>query len=328
MKKVFVTGPDGLLGSNLVRELIVRGYSVRAMVLKGKLAKTLDGLDIDIVEGDVTNKDELITLSQGMDYFINVAAITDVWPSRGEIYHKVNVIGTENVIQAVLQNKIKRLIQVGSASSFGFGTKNSPGNEDSPSKSHMYGLDYIDSKRIGQEIVLEAFKKFDLPAMVVNPTFMVGPYDSKPSSGEMIIAFLNDQLPALSKGGKNWVYVKDVAHGIANGLEIGRLGETYILGHENLSFREALTRIGKVIQRKPPRYSVPNFLMKTVGMFGSAMATVTSKKPGISYPLARIACDGHYFSPAKAVEELKLPQTPIEIGVKEAVKWFEDNGYV
>lgn len=329
MSKVFVTGPDGVLGSNIVRELLSRKYEVRVLVYGSHQPITLKDLPIEIVKGDITQKEQMIELSKGCDYFINVAAITDMWPARGEIYFKINVKGTENVIEAVLQNKIKRLVHVGSASSFGYGTIDNPGNETSLFKSAKYKVDYIESKKQGQEKVIAAVKEKGLDAVVVCPTFMIGPYDSKPSSGAMIIAIAQGKLPGFSSGGKNWVYVKDVAVGVCNAMTMGRTGESYILGGENLTYVDAVKRIAAALgQKKIPKFVAPNFLLKFMGLMGSIGAAITGKPPKLTINLAKIACDGHYFSPQKAIEELKMPQTPIEIGVKEAKEWFMENKYL
>lgn len=329
MSKVFVTGPDGVLGSNIVRELLARKYEVRVLVFGPSQPITLKGLPIEIVEGNITNKAQLIELSKGCDYFINVAAITDMWPTRGEKYFKINVEGAENAVEAVLQNKIKRLVHVGSASSFGYGTIDNPGNETSEYKSAKYKVDYIESKKLGQEKVLAAVKEKGLEAVVCCPTFMIGPYDSKPSSGAMIIAIAKGQLPGYSSGGKNWVYVKDVAVGVCNALTMGRSGEAYILGGENITYINAVKRIAAALgQTKLPKFVAPDFVLKIIGWMGTLGAAITGKPPKLTINLAQIACDGHYFSPKKAIEELKMPQTPIEVGVKEAQAWFIENKYL
>ncbi|MCB0847117.1 MAG: NAD-dependent epimerase/dehydratase family protein, partial [Bacteroidetes bacterium] len=93
MKKIFVTGGDGLLGSNVVRKLLAMGHDVTVMVQPGSKAKTLEGLNIKQVEADLLDKDKVLEASKGAEMIIHIAAITNVWPSRGEIYHKVNVLG-------------------------------------------------------------------------------------------------------------------------------------------------------------------------------------------------------------------------------------------
>ena len=328
MKHLLITGGDGLLGSNLVRELLARGYLVRVLVQKGSQSRTLDGLEIERIEGDILDKSSILEALQGCEAIIHVAALTNVWPSRGEMYHRVNVEGTRNMVEAALEVQVQRFVHVGSASSFYFGTKEQPGSEGKVREKNTYGLDYIDTKTAGQQVVLNAVKNQGLPGLVVNPTFMLGAYDSKPSSGAMIVAIANGKVPGFTKGGKNWVHVRDVAVGICLALEKGRLGECYIMGHENLSYQEAITRMAKALGKKPPKILLPNFVVKLFGALGSAIGTITGSTPAMSYPMARVACDGHYFSPAKAVKELGMPQTPIEEAAKDAYQWFLRHNYL
>lgn len=329
MSKVFVTGPDGLLGSNIVRELLTRNYQVKAMVFGNNIPLTLSDLPIEIVSGDITKKEELIDLTKDCDYIINVAANTNVWPSHHASYFITNVDGAQNVLDAAIANGVKRLVHVGSASAFGFGSIESPGDESTPFKSGKYNLDYINSKKQGQELIQDAARQNKVNAVIVCPTFMIGPYDSKPSSGEVILAIANAKLPGIAAGGKNWVYVKDVADATCNALTMGRSGEAYILGGENLSYKKATERIAVALgQQKFPKSAYPNFLIKMAGAGATAMARITNKKPKLSYKMACIACDGHYFSSKKAIQELDLKQTPIEQGVLEAKKWFNDHNYL
>lgn len=329
MLKVFLTGSDGLLGSNLVRELLNRNYKVTAMVQTGRHPATLTNLPINIVYGDVTNRHELLQLSKGADYFIHVAALTDVWPTKHQRYYQINVEGTRNVVEAVIENKIGKLIHVGSASAFGFGTMHEPGNETWSERCITYDLDYIISKKKGQELVINAVSERGLPAVVVCPTFMIGPYDAKPSSGALVLAVIKKKIPALPSGGKNWVAVKDVAVGICNALEKGRIGESYILGGQNLSYKDAIRQIADAVgQKHYPTAVIPSMAMKLIGKVTPFFSNIARTQPGISYPLACISCDEQYFSPQKAINELSLPQTPIGDAAKELKYWFEVNGYL
>src|SRR5690606_39232157 len=175
--KILVTGADGLLGSNLVRELLARGHEIRAFVQPGRQQETLEGLSVEKFEGNLLNPEEVIMSAGNCEAIIHCAASTAVWPIRSEIINKVNIDGTKNIIQAVYKNNIQRLIYVGTANSFGFGSKENPGVEGNPYKSATYGLDYMDSKYKAMLVVLEEVQKNSLPAIVVNPTFMFGPYD-------------------------------------------------------------------------------------------------------------------------------------------------------
>ncbi len=329
MRKVLVTGADGLLGSNLVRELLNRGYNVRAFLLPNSTSKTLDDLEIERFEGNILEPNDLSAAMDGCTHLVHAAANTNIWPDRSEIVRKVNIDGTKNVIEAALGASIQRMVYIGTANSFGFGPKENPGDETKPYESAIYGLDYQDSKYEAQQYLLEQVKTRNLPALVINPTFMLGPYDSKPSAGAMILAIYNRKVPAFAPGGKNYIYVKDVATAIANGLDgKGRVGECYIAGHENLNFKEAFTRIATLVGVKPPSISMPGGILKLYGRIGSFIGDITGKAPTVTYPMTKISCDEHYFSPAKAIRELEMPQTGLDVAVKEAFGWFEENGYL
>lgn len=326
--KILVTGANGLLGSNVIRELLKHNHKITALVEHGKAPTTIEGLAIDIKYGDILNPDQLTIQMQGMDAVIHCAAYASVWPAKSEAFYKVNVEGTKNVINACLNNKIQRAIFVGTANSFGSGQKRKPGNENEPYRAGVYGLDYMDSKREAQELILEAVKTKGLPAIIVNPTFMIGPYDSKPSSGAMIHALYHGKVPCFTKGGKNYINVKDAAVGISNALTLGRIGECYILGNENLTFKEMFHKIGTVIGKKAPKRSLPISLVKAYGKLNSMLANAFNYTPAVSYEMAVLSCEDHYYSAQKAIDELQLPQTPIENGVLDCYEWFKNNGYL
>ena len=326
--KILVTGADGLLGSNLVRELLSRGHQIRAFVQPGRQQITLEGLKLEKFAGNLLHEEEVIQSAEGCDAIIHCAASTAVWPIRSELINTVNINGTKNIIQAVHKNKTQRLIYVGTANSFGFGSKEQPGVEGNPYKSATYGLDYMDSKYHAMLMVLAEVRKNSLPAVVVNPTFMFGPYDSTPSSGAMIVALYKGKVPGYTKGGRNYLCAKDAAVAIANALTDGRIGECYILGNENLSYKEIFTKIASTIGVTAPSLAIPSAFAKLYGHMGSLMGKITGKAPAVSYPLSRIACDEHYYSPAKARKELGLPQTPVETGIKESFEWLKSNGYL
>jgi dihydroflavonol-4-reductase len=328
MMKILVTGADGLLGSNLVRELLKRGHTVRAFVQPGRQQKTLEGLAIEKHSGSLISYSDVEKASENCQAIIHCAASTSVWPVRSEITNMVNIDGTKNIIEAVKKNKLERLVYIGTANSFGFGSKQQPGVEGNPYKSATYGLDYMDSKYKAQQLILKEVKENSLPAVIVNPTFMFGPYDSAPSSGAMIVALHKGKVPGFTTGGRNYVCAKDAAVAIANALTKGRIGECYILGNQNLSYKEAFGKIAGTIGVKPPSIPIPSAFAKLYGRIGSLIGTLSGKAPAISYPLSRIACDEHYYSPAKAVKELELPQTPVEVGIKECFDWLNENGYL
>jgi dihydroflavonol-4-reductase len=324
---IFITGGDGFLGSNLVRILLKRKHRIKVLVQSGRQMKTLKGVDVELVQGDLLDFNSLKNAVGSSDVIFHLAASTSIWPSRSELVNKINIEGTRNIIQLAKDLNVKRLVHVGTANTFSFGSKELPGTEDSKYLGGQYGLDYMDSKYKAHQLVLEAVKD-GVPAVVVNPTFMLGAYDSAPGPGAMILAIQSQKLPGYAPGGRNYICVKDAASGIANALEMGTIGESYIIGNENLSYKEVFGKMSDVIGVSAPKRKIPEIGVLVYGRLGSFIGRITGKKPTVSYPMAKISCDSHYFSAAKAVRELKLPQSPIEEGIKESYDWLKANGYI
>ena len=326
--KVLVTGGDGFLGTNIVRELLSRDYSVRILAEPGRDVKTLKGMHVEAVPGDLRSGKDVIAAAKTCSYVIHTAASTNIWPPRSTFLKEINVEGTRNVIRAAEEAGVKRLVHVGSANSFGFGTIDDPGDETKPYACARYSLGYMDTKYEAQELVLDACSRNNLPAVILAPTFMLGPYDTKPGSGKMILSVVHGEVPGYTDGGRCYIYVKDVAMAAANALEHGKNGECYIAGNENLTYREIFELIAKVAGGAPPKMQVPTALSRAAGAFGSLFGSVFRFEPKISLPMARISTDYHYYTAAKAIKELSLPQTPIVNAVEEAYRWFYDNGYI
>jgi len=327
-ERVLVTGADGFLGSNLVRRLLELGYTVRAFLEPGRRAGTLEGLAVERAPGDILRPDDLSRAAQDCRYLVHAAASTGVWPTRSALQDRLNIQGTANAIEAALQAGVRRFVHVGTANSFEPGSKDQPGVEGPPSGNARYGLGYIESKRQAHRLVLEAARSRALPAVIVAPCFMFGAYDAKPGPGQLILSMAARKLPGAPPGGRNYVHVRDVAAGIASALREGRVGESYIAGHRNLCYAELLAVIAEVLGVPAPRRRLPRALVLLAGLGGSAFGTLTGRAPALSYPMARISCDGHYYSPAKAVRELGLPQTPLHQAIEEALQWFRANGYL
>jgi dihydroflavonol-4-reductase len=327
--EILVTGPDGVLGSNLVRELLSRQYKLSVLLEPGKDPITLRDLPIERHYGNILDNALINTIIQGKDVVFHCAASTSVFPARNEIVNRVNIEGTQHVIDACLAHGVKRLIYVGTANSFSFGTTlDKPGIEGTPYASMKYGLDYMDSKYHAQELILRSVKEQGLPAVIINPTFMIGPYDSRPSSGAMVLAIYNGKVPGYTGGGKNYVAVKDVAFAMANAITMGRIGECYIAGNVNLGYKEAFETIAKTIGSTPPKRKLPNGIVKLYGSVNSLFAKWFKFYPAVTKELAIISCEHHYYSPEKARKELLLPQTPIETAITECFNWFKENGYL
>jgi dihydroflavonol-4-reductase len=320
--KICITGANGFLASNIVRELLSRGHEVVGFVKTGEDIKTIRELNITIKYGDILDYNSVLEAIEGCEALIHTAASTAMYPARSDIQYKVNVEGALNVMNAAIEKKISRVLHIGTANSFGFGTKEKPGNENVPFSCTKYKLDYIDTKYEAQQKVLDLVKTRDLPALILNPTFMLGPYCGAYGSGQMLMAVKNRQTPGYARGGRNFIYVRDAAVAIANALTMGRTGECYILGNENLNYKEIFCKMAAVAGVAPPKLFIPGFVSKLFGLVMTVTAKIFGFIPVLTYRTARVSGDFNYYSAEKAIRELKLPQTPVEVAIKEAYDWL------
>jgi len=335
LPRVLVTGANGFLGRHLVAELLRRGYPVRALVRPGSPASPalppLQRLPIEVVEFDLTHgarRAKMVEVIAGCEAIIHAAALAQVNPARSRAVRAANLGGTEQAIALAHAGGVGRFVYVGTANVFGFGIKARPGDETRPYAGRRYGLDYMDSKRAATDRVLAAVAREQLPAVLVHPTFMLGSGDAKPTSGALLLELHRGRLPGYPLGGKNYVHVHDVAVATVNALTQGRVGESYILGNENLSYREAFTLIAKVLGVSPPRWPVLPPLANLYGAVCDLKALFTGRPAQVNSAMVAVANDGHYFTPQKARTELSLPQTPITKAVADAFDWFKIHGYV
>ncbi|MBC8315180.1 MAG: NAD-dependent epimerase/dehydratase family protein [Bacteroidales bacterium] len=323
--KVLVTGANGLLGANIVRELVKRKYDVRIFTRETSDLSGLEDVNVERINGDILDPDSIGKAVEGCDYVIHSAANTSQWPTNYIHYEPVNVTGTKHVINAVKKYAVKRFVFISSANAFGNGTKEHPGTELNEFTGFKYGSGYMMSKFVAQQTVLTEVEQSKLRAIVVNPTFMIGPYDSKPSSGQIIVMGMGKKVQVSPPGGKNFIHVNDAAIGTCNALMMGRIGECYLLASENLSYREFFALLNQVTGETPKSLSLPGALLKTIGTGGTLFEKMSRKPAGLNLVNARLLCLDNYYTGKKAVKALELPQTPIETAIREAIEWFRDN---
>lgn len=323
---VFLTGAEGFLGNHITRELLSRNYSVKALVEPGKSNLTLKGLNnVTVCYGNILDETFINEATANCDYIIHAAANTSIYPARNPRVKEINVNGTKNIIAATIKNKPKKLIHVGSVNSFGYGTLSFPGNETVPFNCAKFHLDYIESKYLAHQEVLKAVKSNQIPAVIVCPTFMLGKYDSKPGPGALIVSAYNNNLPGYTNGGRNYVYVNDVAAAIVNALVLGRIGESYILGHQNLNYKDSFELIARTIGVKSPTIHIPDNIIIVYGAINEFICKLLKIIPKVTYAIAQISTEGFYYDSSKAVTELNMPQTPIDIAIKECFTWLKEN---
>lgn len=330
----FVTGASGFIGANLVHELIARGHRVKALLRAGSDTRGLAGADFERIEGDVSNREKLTSAMRGCDWCFHVAASYHLWLRDYAPMYAANVDGTRNVIEAAAAAGCSRIVYTSTVGCIGLPRENggtvTPTDETAPVSEAQMSNHYKRSKWRAEVVALE-LARAGLPVVIVNPTAPIGPRDVKPTpTGQVIVDFLNRQMPAYLDTGLNWVHVRDVAVGHILAAEKGKLGERYILGHAdgNWTMREAFGVLEELTRIPSPKMRIPYAVALGAAYANEALSALTHKPPKAPLAGVRMAKYKMFFNPAKAIRELGLPQTPPKQALADAVEWFRKNGYV
>ena len=315
------------MGSNLIRQLPQENFETKVFVRENSNLLSLANTSTEIFKGNLLNPRDLRKALIGCQVVVHAAANTAQWPSAYEHYKKVNIEATRLLIEESLKNGVELFIFVSSANSFGPGTKAMPGDETSPFTDAQYQSGYMRSKYESQQLVLDFAKKHQFPAIVVNPTFMLGGYDTKPSSGQMLLMAQGKQIMPSPPGGKNFIHVKDAAIGIVRAIQKGNPGECYLLANENLTYHEFFSKMKNVCGFPKQLISLPKQLILTAGQAGSFYEKITGKPAKLNKTNARLLITNNYYSSEKAIRELQLPQTPVEQAIEDALEWFARHDY-
>ncbi|MFH0759960.1 MAG: NAD-dependent epimerase/dehydratase family protein [Bacteroidota bacterium] len=320
--KILITGANGFLAANIVRELNRRGLPVRGMVRKTADLRSLEGAGWEPFYGSFLDPDDLGKAIKDCEVVIHVAAFTGPTPTRLKHYLEPNVEGTRRLAEACLLQQVKRLIYVSSVNSIGFGSAENPGREEWPIGGPPFSRSgYAVSKLMAEEVIQEYVRDKGLNAVIVNPSFMIGPYDAKPSSNRILLMYYERAFSLVPPGGKNFVDVRDVATAVCNAVDRGSAGERYILAHENLTINEFFNKVDSVTGRKQKHIHVPAALIRLLGMLGG-LANIFGSGYQLDPVTAHILCVRNFYSAEKAIRELGMPQTPIEEAIKAAWEWL------
>ncbi|MEW6619368.1 MAG: NAD-dependent epimerase/dehydratase family protein [bacterium] len=329
--KVLVTGATGFLGVNLVRRLIQEGLMVRALIRNTSNTLGLERLDIEKFYGDVLNRESIANALKGCDVVFHTAGIVSLWvPNKQakKMMWDVNVGGTINVLEEALKSNVEKVVYTSTVSTIGI-KKGEPADETTSFNLGYLDIDYINSK-YEAEIKAQQILGKGLPLIIVNPSYMFGEWDIKPTSGRMILEMAKGKIIGYPPGGNNFVDVEDVAKGHFLALKNGKVGERYILASQNLTYREIFEKIAQIVGVKPPTMRIPYSLSMGMSYLSEQWSKHISKKePMITVGLSKMGYVNHYFTPQKAIKGIEFsPQTPIDESIKKAFYWFKRYGYL
>ncbi len=322
----FVTGGTGFIGSNLIRVLLKEGYHVKALVRPHSCLNNLQGLDLEIIRGDL-NDPNLAGKMKGSQVLFHVAAHYSLWQKDRSQLYESNVLGTRQVLAAARAAKLERTVYTSSVAAIGVGKAGESVDETYQSPVETLVGHYKKSKYYGEQ---EAYRAFELgqDIVIVNPSTPIGPWDIKPTpTGEIILRFLRRQMPAYVNTGLNLIDVRDVALGHLLALNKGKTGERYILGHQNLTLKEILELLTEITGLPSPQVTLPLWLPLGIAWLEEYLLAPLGKTPSVPLDGVKMSQQAMYYDCRRAVNELGLPQSSIKKALKDAVDWFIAHQY-
>jgi dihydroflavonol-4-reductase len=327
-RTVLVTGANGFVGAHVVRALVAHRAHVRAFARSGADTRALDGVDCEIVRGDLRDIESVECAVHGCDEVYHVAADYRLWVVDEASMYAANVGGTRNLLAASKRAGVAKIVHTSTVGALGVGA-DKIGREDTPVTLEDMVGPYKRSKFLAEQAALEAARE-GLPVVIVNPSTPIGALDYKPTpTGRIIVEFLNRRMPAFMETGLNLVCVEDVARGHLLAAERGRIGEKYILGGENLTLELMLQRLAAISGLPAPRVKIPYALALGFALGAEALArTVTHRAPRASVTEVRMARKKMYFDFTKARTELGYEAGPIDDGLARAIDFFRGIGVV
>lgn len=320
---ILVTGATGLVGNNVVRELLAQGHAVRVLSRATAAARPLEELEVERAVGDVCDPPSVEAAVRGASAVIHAAAEVRIGRTGLTLQRQVNVEGTRHIADAARRAGI-RMVHVSTCDAIGNGTPEVSADENTPLPPAR--LPYVITKREAERVVLGNVVA-GLDAVIVNPAFMIGPWDWKPSSGKMLLEVANGRGFFAPRGSASLCDVRDVAQGIVAALRKGTKGQRYILAGQTFSWLEIWRKFAEVSGGRRPVCRAGPLMIWIGGWGGDVWGMLRRSEPAFNSGAARHAWQERYYSSAKAEAELEYHIRPAMQTIQDAWNWFLEFGY-
>jgi dihydroflavonol-4-reductase len=322
-----VTGASGFVGSAVARALVARGLHVRVLMRPSANRLNIAQLHCEQVAGDMRDADSMLAAMKGARYLFHVAADYRLWARDPREIERNNFTGAKATMSAALKCGVERVVYTSSVAALKPGA--AAVDETSRHTPQSVIGAYKRSKLVAEREVERLVREEGLPCVIVAPSTPIGPRDIKPTpTGRVIVEAATGRMPAFVDTGLNLVHVDDVAQGHLLALDKGRIGENYILGGTDVALETMLGDIAFLSGRRAPTVKIPRAPLFPLAWAAEALARVTGKEPFLTADALRMSRYRMFFSSEKAKRELGYTARPYREGLKDALVWFRDNGYL
>ncbi len=324
--KTLITGANGYIGNHLAEELLNRGYEVNALMLKGTDAHSLDYLPVNVFYGDVRQAETLEPALEGCDTVFHLASLVGFWAKDPNVFHDVNVVGTDTLLNTCLRKGVRRVVVVSSCGVFGLSHQGQILDERTDNGANL--TDPYEVSKFRQVEVSKKYLDYGLEVVFVYFSRVFGP--GIKSDGNSITGIIEGMLngtwrivPGNGKTIANYAFVHDVVNGMIQAMERGRNGESYILGGENLSYFKLFKFVEELTGRHFNLTRVPYPLLWTVGWVEGFRSKITGRKPFITTFIAKKFTTNAIISCQKAKYELGYTVTPAKEAVRQTLSGLQ-----
>lgn len=318
--RVLLLGATGLLGHNVLLQLMGEGHQIVALVRHADGVR-LEQKGWETIVGSPLDHDTLSSAAAGCDAIVNCAGVTDMSLRHYEDYLAVNRDLCSLMVRVMEEHGIRTLVHASTVNTIGYGAPGHPSDESAPMQPPFKGSFYADSKREGEESALAAATP-SRHVVVVNPGYMIGPYDIKPSSGRLLLAAYRKRLMFAPKGGKAFVHVADVAFAMVAALTKGENGHRYIAVNSKgmMTIKQLYELQARVCGYKQKVLSCPSWILKVTGTVGDGLRAVGVRTQVSSRNIRQLLIR-EYYDNGHALNDLCMKETPIESAVKDFFEW-------
>jgi len=317
----FVTGATGLVGSNLVRELDKQGWETTVLVRPTSSLEDIEGLPVNVHHGDIVDARSVrAAVPSNVHAVFHVAASTNVWAGNNDEQDLINIDGTRNVIEAAVAAGAGRFIHTSSFTTWGF--QDGIINENTPRSRNSDWINYVRTKRIGEDLVKTAVADGRLDAMILNPGHILGPGD-RHNWSQMVRMVATESLPGLPPGGGAFADVREVTKAHVAAFHKGETGAHYLLGGVDVSFAEVIGIVGELLGKEVPIKPTPAWVLRTMAHLYAARASITRKPPRITPESATMICHHMQCDSTRAEIVLGYKYTPIRSLLEDTVRWMK-----
>ncbi len=322
---IVVTGASGFVGSAVVEKLLAERARIRAIVrpTSARIPAPRDGVEIALA--DMRDTALMKGAMRGARFLFHVAADYRLWAKNPREVVEANVEGTRAVMAAAADAGVERVVYTSSVATLA-PAADAPVDETAVLTERNAVGAYKRSK-IAAERLVEILIADGLPAVIVNPSTPIGPRDGRPTpTGRILIEAAQGRMPAYVDTGLNLVHVDDVAAGHVAALKIGRIGERYILGGDDVTLGRMLADIAALVGRPPPQVKLPRAPLYPLAVAAEAVAQITGREPFLTLDGLRMAKKKMFFTSAKAERELAYRHRPYHEAIEDALDWFRQAG--